>query len=211
MYYEWIQKNRRAVVAGMAIVVVLCTVWAAVTYVSRIGKIGVTVSAVPYDSTVTINGQRSGAGTVWLVPGTYTITAAKDGFVGRQKKVDVTTDKSQNVVSLALSPQSDDAKQWADAHQADYSNNEVYGGIEAQANGELFAKQHPIINSLPYNDPYFQIDYVQNPDNSITLTVTTPSPRYRYFAVQKIRQLGYDPTDYRIDFKDFNNPLGNKS
>lgn len=208
MYYEWYQKNRRTIIVGVIGFVLLLICWAIYDQVSHIGKIAVTITTVPRDATITINDRSTRSGTHWLVPGTYTIGASKDGFVSRKKQVDVTPDKKQNVVSLALSPQSESAKAWAAAHADDYSNNGPYGAIEAQANGEYFAKQNPIVTALPYKDPYYKIDYEQGSGNSVTLTVTTSSPRYRYFAVKTIRDLGYNPTDYKIIFKNFQNPLG---
>lgn len=208
MYYEWYQKNRRTIIVSVVGFVFLLIAWAIFDHVSHIGKVAVTITTVPYDATVAINDQKTRGGTKWLVPGTYTISSSKDGFVTRKKQVVVTTDKKQNVVSLALSPQSEAAKAWAIAHANDYSNNEPYGAMEAQANGEYFAKTHPIITSLPYEDPYYKINYEQGSDNSVILTIATASPRYRYFAVKKIRDLGYNPTDYKIIFKNFQNPLG---
>jgi uncharacterized membrane protein len=208
MYYEWYKKYRQPILVAIVGLAILFTGWAIFNYVTRIGKVGVTISAVPYSARVTINGQSSGSGVVWLTPGTYTVKASSDGFSSREKRIEVTEKKKQNVVSLALSPQSDSAKKWAEAHQQDYKNNEFYGAIEAQENGKIFSDKHPVVKVLPYNDPYFQLDYRQDKDSDqITLTISTSSPRYRYFAIQKLRQLGYDPTDYKIDFKDFKNPL----
>lgn len=210
MVYDWYNQHRRLVNAGLAALLVVTISWMAWTYTTRIGKVGLTINAVPADAAITINGQPFSTGTAWLTPGTYTVKAQKDGFSQREKRVIVDTKKKQNVTSLGLTPLSDTAKKWADSHQQDYKNNEVFGSLEAQSDGEYFATLHPIIKQLPFQDPYFNISYLRdqtNPDN-IVLTIKTPSPRYRYFAIQKLRQMGHDPSDYRIQFNDFTNPLG---
>lgn len=207
MYYDWIQEHKRLIIiAGLLLLGVLIT-WGMVTYISRIGKIGVTISTVPSDATVLVNNTPTHAGTQWLAPGTYTIRASKEGFATSEKKVNASTAKEQNVVAMALTPQSDAAKQWASQHQDEYKNNEIYGAIEARENGAAFAVAHPITKALPYTDPYYQISYRRDGDESIILTVSTDSPRYRYFAVKKLRELGYEPTDFIIEFTNFKNPL----
>ena len=206
MYYEWYQANRRKVLAIGAILLIVVVGWGLFTYVSRIGKVPVVINAVPSNSTVYAGEIRVGSGTVWLVPGEYTIKSSKEGFADRQKKVTVSNDKKNNVVALALTPESDEAKQWADKHQQQYKNNEEFGAIEARINGEQFRQNNPVTAKLPYDDPYFQINYVVE-DDDVIVTITTPSPRYRYLAVQKFRELGFDPSDYQIRFTDFTNPL----
>ena len=102
---------------------------------------------------------------------------------------------------------SSDAKKWADDHTTEYRKNEAYGAIEASVNGDYFTERNPITTKLPYVDPYFTLGYISHDNQTISLTIETPSPRYRYFAIEKLRQMGYDPTDFDIIFKDFKNPL----
>lgn len=206
MYYEWYHANRRRVLLIGAALLVLVIIWGAYTYVSRIGKVAVVINAVPSNSMVFANNVQVGSGTAWLEPGEYTIKGSKDGFAVREKKVIVTTDKNNNVVALGLTPQSDEAKQWAEKNQQQYKNNEEFGAIEARINGEQFRQSNPITEKLPYDDPYYQIDYITE-EGDIIVTITTPSPRYRYYAVQKFRELGFDPSDFVIRFTNFKNPL----
>lgn len=207
MYYDWIQEHKRLIVITSLLLLGVLIAWGAMTYISRIGKIGVTISTVPSDATVFVNNAPTRGGTIWVVPGKYTIRASKEGFATSEKKVDASAAKEQNVVAMALTPQSDTAKQWASQHQDEYKNNEIYGAIEARENGAAFAAAHPITKTLPYTDPYYQISYLRDGDESIILTVSTDSPRYRYYAVKKLRELGYEPTDFTIKFTDFKNPL----
>jgi hypothetical protein len=69
--------------------------------------------------------------------------------------------------------------------------------------------KYPLIKALPYSTPYYSMYYDSNGD-SVTITVKTPSPYYRFFALEKMRNLGYDPTDYVINYLDYTSPLGVK-
>ncbi len=210
MYYDFIQEHKRQFQIAGIILVALITLWGVLTYVDRHGKIPVVLSVVPHNATVTFNDQREGNGTHYLPAGTYTVTAKKDGFKTQTQKIVVTDKKNQNVVAISLIAQSSEAKKWASEHQDQYRQNEAYGSIQANNDGEYFTALNPITTKLPYKDPYFMIGYIANPDQSITLTVDTPSPRYRFYAVERIRKFGYDPTDFKIVFEDFHNPLSNK-
>lgn len=207
MYYEFMQAHKKKVITTVLLFVAVLMIWTGIIIVGRIGKIATTLAVVPSDATITINGNKTGSGTQWLPAGKYEIIAQKDGFATQKKTINVTGAKKENVAAMSLTPESDKAKEWAKEHEKDYSNNERYGAIEANNEGQYFTDTNPITTKLPYKDPYYTIGYVPNNDNSVDLTISTESPRYRFYAVEKIRELGYDPTDFRIIFKDFKNPL----
>lgn len=210
MYYDSLQRHKKRVLFGIVLFLIVTITWTIVMFVGRTGKLPVVVAVVPSDATVIIDNQHYGTGTQWLKPGTYKISVSKDGFRSSNESTTITDKKSQNVIAVSLKAESDKAKEWAAKHQKDYSSNEQYGAIEASTDGKYFADTHPITTKLPFNDPYFTVGYTVGDNDSVTLTVSTPSPRYRFYAVEKIRQLGFDPTDYTIVFKDFHNPLEQK-
>lgn len=207
MYYDFIQTHKRKIVWLVSLLVAILLVWTAVTLTSRIGKVATTFAVVPSDAAVTVDGKKMSSGTHWLNAGKYEVVVQKDGFATKKKTINVTNAKKQNVTAISLNPESEEAKEWAKQHEKDYSKNERYGAIEANAEGQYFSETNPITTELPYKDPYYTIGYMPNSDNSIDLTITTESPRYRFYAIEKIRELGYDPTDFKIIFKDFKNPL----
>lgn len=210
MYYEWVQKYKKSIAITVAILVAISVVWTLIALVSRIGKIPLTVRVVPSSVRVTLGDQLIGNGTTWVKAGTYTVRIEKEGFKTQSKEFVVTTQKKQNVIAIALVAESDDAKKWAREHDREYLAVQEYGAIEANTYGTYIATKHPITKVLPFNDPYYQITYTLQRDDDIALTIATPSPRYRYYAVEKLRNLGFDPTNYRITFKDFQNPLAKK-
>lgn len=210
MYYDFIQTHRKRFIIIVTTLFILFSVWATIDAISHIGKIPVVVSLVPNDATISLSDKKIGSGTQWITPGTYTLTVSKNGFQTLKDSVIVTDKKQQNVIAASLVPQTKEAKEWAVKHEKDYKRNEEYGAIQASSNGAYFSDSNPITKQLPFIDPYFKIGYTRNNDQTITLTINTPSPRYRFYAVEKIRQMGYDPTDFVIVFKDFRNPLETK-
>lgn len=210
MYYELIQQYKRRIITIVAVVFVAIVAIFTVTSIEHMGKVPVYVSTVPNDATVRFDNNSVGNGTQWMPAGTYTVTVQKEGFETVKRTVIVDDKKSQNVIAASLIAVSSDAKKWADDHATDYRKNEAYGAIEASVNGDYFTQRNPITTKLPYVDPYFTLGYVSHDNQTISLTIETPSPRYRYFAIEKLRQLGYDPTDFDIIFKDFHNPLDTK-
>ena len=207
MYYEAIQKHKTKVKLAGILFIFLIIAWGIITFVERNGKTALTIRTVPSDAIITVNDKRIGNGTHWLRDASYTIKVEKDGFDSQERDIDVSQSKEQNVAAVSLTPNSDEAKKWADEHAIEYSKNEQYGAIEASSNGKYFAEKNPITKKLPFTDPYFKIGYKVDDDKSIVLTIDTPSPRYRFYAIEKIRELGYDPTDFVIQFEDFKNPL----
>ena len=207
MYYEFIQQHKRKVIIATLLLVAVILIWTAVILVGRIGKVATTFAIVPSDATITINGNRIGSGSQWIAAGKYEVIVQKDGFASTKKTINITEAKEQNVVAASLKAESDEAKKWAENHQQEYSKNEKYGAIEANNEGEYFSQTNPITTKLPFVDPYYTISYTPSENDSVDLTISTPSPRYRFYAVEKIRELGYDPTDFKIIFKDYKNPL----
>lgn len=210
MYYELIQQYKRKIIYGISAVFLVIIIWFTVTTIDHMGKLPVYIATVPNDASVQFDGLSKNNGTQWIKPGTYNVVVQKNGFETVKRTVIVDDKKSQNVVAVSLLPNTADAKKWADDHESDYRKNEAYGAIEASTNGDYFTARNPITTKLPYVDPYFTLGYVSHDNQTISLTIDTPSPRYRYFAIEKLRQMGYDPTDFTIIFKDFQNPLGDK-
>ena len=207
MYYEFIQSNKRRIVIATLLLVSVLIIWSAVILIGRVGKVATTLAVVPSDATITIDGKNTSSGTQRLPAGKYEVVVQKDGFATEKKSINVTEAKKQNVAAISLTPESDKAKEWAKEHEKEYSNNERFGAIEASNEGRYFSETNPITTKLPFTDPYYTIGYAPNDDNSVDITITTESPRYRFYAIEKIRELGYDPTDFKIIFKDFKNPL----
>lgn len=208
MYYEFLQHNKRRIIIGAVLFISVLVIWSTFVVVDRAGKIPVTIATVPSDATITLNNQHIGNGNQWIKPGIYELSVSKDGFDPQKRTIEVSETKKQNVAAASLKAKSDEAKKWAEANVDKYRDNEKYGALEARIEGEYFAERNPITTKLPFVDPYYSISYTPTKSGDVVLTITTPSPRYRFYAVEKIREFGFEPTNFVIEFKDFKNPLG---
>lgn len=90
----------------------------------------------------------------------------------------------------------------------DYRDNRT-AGLAFEEYYSTLSQNFPLVTKLPFRDPYYTISYRSDNEKDFSLVVYTPSPRYRYAAINQIRTFGYDPSDYKIEFVDYSNPLGN--
>jgi hypothetical protein len=177
--------------------------------VVKTNNIAVTVAVAPSDASITVDGKASSTGTLHLASGkTYKVVISKDGF--STYSVSQFVDSAHNTISVALNPISDEAKKWVEEHQDQYLAVEGDAGAQANATGEEFTKQNPITDDLPIDSLIYTIGYKNDQSdpsgNSIILTIDAAAG-FRNGAVQAIRDLGYDPTKYKIEFKDYQNPF----
>lgn len=207
MFLEVINRYKKVALLLIILLAVGGAAYSAYIYQSRIGKVAVPVYAVPTDMNIDIAGYgNTQPGTVYLKPGAYRVKASREGFAESQFNLIVREDNNPTI-DLALLPESEDAKKIAQENRTLYGENESRGGKLANDSGEAFKELNPIVSLLPFKDPYYSIGY-KSPDNkTIKITITTPSPLYRYYATEKIRNWGYDPTDFEIIYNDFKNPL----
>lgn len=182
------------------------------TAISRSGKEPVEVYILPPEATVTVNGQKITAGTQYLAPGTYEIEAKSEGFADSKESVTIGK-PNKEFIDIGLTPVSDKAKEWAAKNNNLYLAREGRGGERARERGEAFKNLNPITRHLPINTILYTIGYTLDPSdpsgNSIILQVNAPQG-YREGVLGKIRELGYDPTNFKINFKVYESPFGNE-
>lgn len=179
------------------------------TAISRSGKEAVKVYILPGDAQVTVNGQRVSAGTAYLTPGKYEIEGKKSGFADYNDSVLIESPNIE-IIDIGLVPISDEAKKWAKDNERLYAEREGRGAEQARKRGEVFKQINPITNKLPINNVLYSIGYTLDPDDptekSIILQVDVPQG-YREGVLNKIRELGYDPTNFKINFKIYESPF----
>ena len=211
MLSEFIQQHK-----GIAIILSLLLVgligYGAYVAISRAGKEPITVHLVPGEAILTANGERIGSGTAYLAPGEYEIEAKRDGFADYKAPLTIHSPNTA-VIDIALTPVSEEAKKWAKEHQELYFAYEGRTGERANAKGEEFSERNPIVSRLPFENFLYAIGYRADPDdssgNSIILEINATSG-YRRAALKKIHELGYDPTNYKINFIDYESPFENE-
>ncbi|HMQ96623.1 MAG TPA: PEGA domain-containing protein [Candidatus Nanoperiomorbaceae bacterium] len=168
----------------------------------------ITISKVPADATVYINDKEVSGDRTNLANGIYTVKATKDGFADYEGTVIIDDDSKYIVV--ALDPESNEAKQWAEDNQDAYLAQESTTGSEVGESGALVLDRNPIIDSLPIQAGIYAVGYVMdNTDksgNSIIVTIDAPGG-YRNAAIKDIYGIGSDPADYNIQIEDYTNPF----
>lgn len=216
MNYEfsyYIGKYRRQLLIILITVVVIATgisIWHTLSLATqRRGKIAVPTQVVPRDASVTLSTGQSlpASGTSYIKPGVYKVTVQKAGFVSQTRDLRV-SNNSLAYIYIGLVGRTDEAKAWQDRHQAEYQQLETLTVARNRDYNALFQSTNPIVSALPIKDPYYSVDYRNRDDTSIELVVWGTSPKSRQAALDMLRKKGYDPTDYRIVYEGFDNPLG---
>lgn len=216
MQYEpayYIGKYRRYIIMGVILLVLLitgATIWYNLQLAEqRRGKLAVPVDVVPNDANVVLStGQQlPSRGTAYISPGNYNVTVSKQGFASQTRPLRVTQD-AVPYIYIGLVGTTQEAKNWVDTHPEEYQRLQSLTVVKNQAYNTLFKSNNTIVNILPIKDPYYSVDYRNYNDESIELVIWGTSPATRQAALDQIRAKGYDPTDYRISYDGFDNPLG---
>lgn len=206
-------RNHRIVTAIIAVLILGLIGYAAYIAISRAGKEPVSVYLIPNDATLTIGDQQYRAGTAYIKPGTYDITATRDGF---ESYSDTITIDQQNTaaVDISMTPVTEEAIRWAEENEDLYSAFQARTGERAGEFGQQIREQFPIASKLPFKNYIYSIGHrlknIDNPSEGIIIVISTITG-YREAALDKIRELGFEPTDYEIEFNDnYENPFSHE-
>ena len=210
-------SNKRKVVIILlsVVVVIVALVWVVITLLGNNGKsqgIPVYARVLPTDAKVSIDGKPVEIKeTIHVAAGAHQIQATADGFEEYSVSYLVDASIEEPVMVITLLPVSDKAKDYVRNNQQQYAEQERLAGQEARQQSEPFFRESPIAKELPFSNLVYTIGYKRvNPNNaddqSITIEVDAPMG-YRNSAVNKIRELGYDPAEFTINFKNYNNPF----
>jgi len=165
------------------------------------------VSVTPDDATVIIEGERFSPGKISVDPGTYDIDAKREGFETLTQRVTVSDDLLP--VVFALTPVSDEAKEWAKKNQRAYADAEAAGGVAAQEQAKSLTEKYPLVSKLPFDGSFYKINYAieDRQKNTIYIRIDSNAPVGRQVGLEQIKEWGYEPTDYKIIFPGLSNPL----
>lgn len=194
-----------AIIAGAVAVVLIG--FGAVTLLFRTGKTEVNVIVYPPDAKLTINGQPSNAGNMYLAPGEYTFKATRSGW--KEAVVTQTIGNEPATINVLPEPETTEAYEWLDRDVNETIQREgIIGRIKAEE-GEALYEKNKFIFDLPYTGTDFEITYNETDQSptgiEVLIIATTPSARTA--ALDYLRGLGYDPSTMYIKYVGFNNPL----
>jgi hypothetical protein len=199
--------NRNKILIMLGVVSLLLLVIFASGFKNRSGNIN--ISTIPKDAGVTINGKKANKGRQYLSPGNYTVRATKEGFKTEEKKIEIKQGDSFRNVYLFPEPVSDEALEWAQKNPKLQFEKEGLAGEQSQLEGQSLSESNPVVSRLPYRSLLFNIDYSLSDKDSrvVILKIAASTSTDRSYALAQIRDWGYEPGDYLIEFVDFTNPL----
>jgi hypothetical protein len=208
MIREFIKDHRLAAI-GIALIVVGLVGFTGYNLIMRVDKEPVTVHLIPSDTKLLVNNVQVSEGTTYLKPGTYTLKATRNGFESIDQKV-IIDKPNKAVIDLALTPLTEAALKWQHDHAELYYAFEGRTATQAREEGEAFTAANPITDKLPFENFIYTIGYrtdsADASGNSIILSIDAATG-YRNAAIDKIRELGYDPTNFKIEFNDYESPF----
>lgn len=201
--------NKRALITTFGVIgflLIPLVIWGLTTLPQQ-GKVAVSVEVLPSEATVKINNQDySGQKTIHLEPGTYTATISHEGFETDTQQLIVKEGDKDLALFSTPQPITSEAERWVRENQNAYLTLEGKAGEAAVQQGAEFIEEYPLTKWLPLQKATYTIGYKQDGPDKIIITINAFSG-YREAALQEIRDLGFDPSDYTIEFTDYRNPF----
>lgn len=191
------------------VLVLVLVVYIIFISISRLGKEKVSIETIPNDASIYISGKKISNGDNYIKKGTYLISVKRPGFETINETIIIPSGGVD--IGFAPEPVSTESKKWIQENPNIQKKREAIGGKMAAVRGGFLKQNTPIIVDLPYVsiDGPFSIDYGISNERKYKsfLDVNNSTPVGREAAIQWIRDSGYDPTDFDIRFRDYNNPL----
>lgn len=198
-------KQYRLLFVGIAVLLVSIIGYFIFYYIRQLDHIAVRLFTVPSSATIAIDSKAYSNGTIWLIPGTYTLTISKDGFETYSEKITVA--RGDKNITASLTPQSEDAKTWANNNADQYEELEILANEQSDVAIERRINGHPELGSLPYSLPAFTIEARITDENAMPVLLISAYEGSRNAAIERLFEIGIDPGKYAIEFDDFTNPF----
>ena len=201
-------SNKKGIVITLVIIVTLLLVALLVWQkIQQSGKTSLEIQKVPSDSLILVNGKKVSGSKIYLEKGTYTIKSEREGFnpYTRTVTIDPASNKSPKAF-FVLTPKSKEATAWVQDNEDEYLKVEKAAGIYYGDQSKSTAEKYPIIKDLPYRSSFYSIEYYQK-DDDFRVQIISSDAMGRQVAIEQIKSLGYDPSDYLIEFIGVDNPF----
>jgi len=199
-------NNQRKLVILIAAALVTVLGLAVINFVGRYGKIAVKVVLVPADSTLTIDGKKSRAGTIYFSKKKHTLVAKRQYFTTATKTVDFSSYKSSQTLYLTPSPDSQAALNYLTAHPDAQAQRESIAGVRAGVAQQQLSKDK-LLTFLPYTAAGFEyvVDYSTDgqPDGSqkVTIYIEANTDQAKQDALAWIKSKKIDPSSLTIVYE----------
>lgn len=162
------------------------------------------VSLFPADSLLTIDGKNyKNKQSINLRNGNYKATIQRDGF--STLDTDFTVSKGDKYLAFILESSSEEFVDYVTDNQQDYDDTYSKSSEQLTIALDRQNEETPILSVLPYDQGVYIIGTIIGSDPLVVEIVG--STGYRNEAIKKLYELGIDPADYIIKFRDYNNPF----
>ena len=162
------------------------------------------VSLFPADSVLTIDGKNyKNKQSINLRNGNHKATIQRDGF--STLDTDFTVSKGDKYLAFILESSSEEFVDYVTDNQQDYDDTYSKSSEQLTIALDRQNEETPILSVLPYDQGVYIIGTIIGSDPLVVEIVG--STGYRNEAIKKLYELGIDPADYIIKFRDYNNPF----
>ena len=203
-------RNLKIIVTIVVLLFVTFISWSVVQIRQTSSKVAVTVIKAPADAKVVIDGKPYNDDVAYLDPGSHSYIISRAEFKSVAGEVTIQKDAAGQTITGVLTPISDLGQEIYQNNRKDFSLAESTAGDAAETRGQAEVDANPIISLLPYTNLLFTIGYRADPSDttgkSIILEIDA-SPTYRDAAVTQLSAWGYNPAEYKINFKGEENPF----
>ena len=190
-FYKNLNQKQRLIFIVISFLIIVGIIYFIFIFVTRMGKIEVTVQYAPYSANITLNGTKvKNKSKIWLQPGKYTA------------KIEINNDYDYIVGTLHTID--DEGEKYINSHKQEFVEAEGLVGRALTKEGIAIKKQYPILNYLPINNQLYSISYTYTDKNEPIINVKT-SPEFLDDAVAKMKTLkNVNLTSYQVNFTPVN-------
>lgn len=193
---DFIYKYRAVFIILAVVLVVVLLFYYGVVY----SRPQLDIEVAPEDATVMLNDTIITEGSHHIEPGQYVVTASREGFADYRHQFTMEDDLS---LFIGLEPITDEALIYVHRNSQEFLEVEALSGELAREEGEQFRGDNPIVEHLPYRSLIFNIDYRLNDDENIVLIISADGERDRNYALDQIREWGFNPDDFTIEYQSY--------
>ena len=162
------------------------------------------ISLFPSDSVLTIDGKNyKNKQSITLSNGNHKATIQRDGF--STLNVDFTVSNGDKYLAYILEASSEEFIDYEIDNQQDYDDTYSKSSEQISIGLNRQTEESPILSVLPYDQGVYIIGTIIGSDPLVVEIVG--STGYRNEAIKKLYELGIDPADYIIEFRDYSNPF----
>ena len=202
-FYKNLNQKQRLIFIVISFFIIVGIIYFIFIFVTRMGKIEVTVQYAPYSANITLNGTKvKNKSKIWLQPGKYTAKIEYEHFESVERVIEINNDYDYIVGTLHTID--DEGEKYINSHKQEFVEAEGLVGRALTKEGIAIKKQYPILNYLPINNQLYSISYTYTDENEPIINVKT-SPEFLDDAVAKMKTLkNVDLTSYQVNFTPVN-------